>query len=137
MTIWRAYKLFWKNYFNFNGKATRKEYWFVQVLNLLILIFLLILSSYSYLEVVAFGEVLNTILLATSVLYIFVNIIPLASLTCRRFSDAGFSKIWCIAGWSVILIIKCIGDSNFLLIISDIINMLMRLVMLLPSDDRS
>ena len=36
MEFVEAYRSFWKNYFNFKGRATRSEFWFVVVWNLII-----------------------------------------------------------------------------------------------------
>ena len=30
-----AFKLFWKNYFNFKGRSRRSEYWFMQLWHLI------------------------------------------------------------------------------------------------------
>ena len=36
MEFVEAYRSFWKNYFNFKGRATRSEFWFVVVWNMII-----------------------------------------------------------------------------------------------------
>lgn len=139
MSFLGAYKSFWQNYFHFKGRTTRKEYWFVQLWNLILLIIWSILSSYIDVDLQPSGNIVNTILLIVCVLYGLASIIPLASLTCRRFIDAGFSRVWCIGGWSAKFIIDFIqgysGESNFLLVLSGIISLLMCMVTVLPTDN--
>lgn len=77
VTFGEAIKLFFKNYTNFNGRASKSEYWWIFLFNTLI------------------GAVLGTIIIilpqmqALYSLYLLATIIPDISLAVRRLHDIG------------------------------------------------
>lgn len=91
-----AYKLYWKNAFNFNGRASVAEFWFAELWNLIIsigaaLIFI-ILTVGSF--IVASGTIGMVALWPIIMLVIFmvwglVNLIPSISLIIRRITRFG------------------------------------------------
>lgn len=91
----------WKNAFDFNGKATRSEYWYAILFNFLIALVLGMISAAA------------PVLVMVASLYSILIIIPALSLAIRRFRDAGKSP-WFIlvafiplVGWIWYLVILC------------------------------
>lgn len=117
MTFLGAYKSFWKNYFNFKGKATRKEYWFVVLWNCIImtpLLIGLIVSSVNFIfrnlsptkVAVNSGSMMGIfVLIALLLLYALATFIPNVSIVVRRFHDVGISRWW--YGGPYILTVCC------------------------------
>ncbi|WP_099221794.1 DUF805 domain-containing protein [Listeria costaricensis] len=114
MNIFRAYKLFWKNYVNFHGRASRSEYWFSALINVVILILLMMISLiflFSGLVAIPFsGDVTTVNSLATGsmvfiviyVLFCLAVLLPSLSCSVRRLHDTGKSGhfIWlCLIPW--------------------------------------
>jgi len=100
------FKKYWKNAFDFKGKATRKEYW-MTVLSVFVFSFLIgivvgIVFPFSYeinyvtAEVTTSG---NPIGLAIVGLWQLANIIPGLSICIRRLHDIGKS------GWYYLMIL--------------------------------
>lgn len=106
----KAFKLFWLNYVNFNGRSTRSEYWFV-ILWISIIMLPLFIMGYLGL-IILFGSifeifvsphtsgimmVLSMILLFLASILIFVIgvsiIIPFIALIVRRFHDTGRTMV--------------------------------------------
>jgi uncharacterized membrane protein YhaH (DUF805 family) len=73
-----AIKSGFKNYFKFSGVATRPEYWYWVLLNLILAAVVFLVHEYVSLEIFQ-------ILLMT---------IPTLSVTVRRLRDAGYSWVW-------------------------------------------
>lgn len=94
-----------KNYGNFSGRATRKEYWIFILSNIIIFWLLVFLSSFS--------EVLVAII---ALLFILVMIIPSYSVGARRLHDIGKTGWWQLLGFipfgSVVLFVFCIIESE-------------------------
>ncbi|WP_196246214.1 DUF805 domain-containing protein [Lacticaseibacillus zhaodongensis] len=92
-----AFKLFFKNYVNFEGRSTRAEYWWVVLWNLIIsTIFiggavLVFISAISSQEMGRFIWLLPILLLL--VIYSLGTLIPRISLAVRRYRDAGFNPL--------------------------------------------
>lgn len=78
-----------KNYFNFNGRARRKEYWYYHlfqiIVNLSILCGIFILSEY-----------LGAACLIVSILLFVLTIIPSLAVTVRRLHDRNMSGWWVV-----------------------------------------
>lgn len=83
---------FWKGFFSFNGKSTRKAFW-IGIIEWIVAIILnnLIFGtlSESYAGGVS-GAILNTILYGITI----ILIIPLTALIFRRLKDAGMKTLW-------------------------------------------
>ena len=109
----RALVLFFKNYFNFHGRSTRREYWFM----------FLWYAIFVVLAFVYFGTVLIQILarnktgfspnllvalglpLIIFVLVAFAVLIPWVALQVRRYRDAGISAWWLLATYLLPLLL--------------------------------
>ena len=81
-----AIKNFYLKSFQFKGRATRAEFWWIQLYQLLVLLFVFIYMCYS----VEAGSI-------TLAIFTLVNIIPLISLQVRRFHDIGQSGFTLLA----------------------------------------
>ncbi|TKH19250.1 DUF805 domain-containing protein [Bacillus wiedmannii] len=94
-----------KNYGNFSGRATRKEYWTFSLSNIVIFWLLLFLSSFS--------EVLVAII---ALLFMLVMIIPSFSVGARRLHDIGKTGWWQLLNFvpfgSVVLLVFFIIESE-------------------------
>lgn len=111
------FKNYWKNAFDFKGKATRKEYW-MTVLSVLVFSFLIgivvgIFFPFNYEVNFVTGDVTtsgNQIGIAITGLWNLVNIIPGLSICIRRLHDIGKS------GWYYLMILIPIAGPIIILI---------------------
>jgi uncharacterized membrane protein YhaH (DUF805 family) len=101
----KAIALFFINYANFSGRASRSEYWWVVLFEVLAIIPLLPSSLYSY-SLYYFSHIISY----REVMYILALLIPNISLVVRRLHDIGKSGLWCLMG------LIPIGGPIFLLI---------------------
>ena len=69
----KAIKNFYVKYFDFNGRATRAEYWWVRL--------------YLFISLVVLISLFPSIILTCA--FILINIVPSISLQVRRFHDVG------------------------------------------------
>lgn len=110
------------NYFNFKGRARRKEYWMFTLINNAIIVSL-------YLATLYFSDIysrdfnaIGFVLTVFFVIYIIVTFIPSLSVTVRRLHDTGRSGWWLLAllipfGGIIIFVFSCLdshpGDNRF------------------------
>ncbi|UDI77140.1 DUF805 domain-containing protein [Staphylococcus taiwanensis] len=98
VTFGEAFKLFWKNYFNFKGRSRRSEYWFMQLWHLIFLVpalmvfvislIIFILSAGVGSEVLSvFGMTVLVIAAIYFILYSVATFIPNLAIAVRRFHD--------------------------------------------------
>lgn len=80
------YTEFWKNYFNFQGRARRSEYWYTWLMNIIIITVLSVLKAFVPKLSFLYG------------LYGLAVLIPQISLSVRRLHDTGKSGLWLLAG---------------------------------------
>lgn len=94
------YKKMWKNFSQFNGRSTRRDYWMAVLFNFVV-----------SLLVGAVAGAIKLPLLAA--LYSIAVIIPSLALLWRRFHDTNRSGIWVLValiplvGWIIELVILC------------------------------
>lgn len=95
------YWLVLKNYANAKGRASRKEYWWYQVFNILIM-FLLMVAEGILLAInpyfggamfLRFSRAFEYGVFAT--IYLYAVLLPTTCVTIRRFHDVGKSGRWC------------------------------------------
>tara|TARA_B100000965_G_C19259486_1_gene612353 strand:+ start:249 stop:569 length:321 start_codon:yes stop_codon:yes gene_type:complete len=97
----KAYKSFWSRAFDFQGRASRPDYWWAVLASFLVGLVLAILGSVA------------ESLISLYPLYYFAGIIPNLSMSIRRVRDMGKSWLWIfinlipIAGPIWFLIILC------------------------------
>jgi len=93
-----------KEYFNFEGKAKRQEYWGV-----IITVMLVILASTVMIEAGALGALIGLIVLLASLWVLLAT-------TVRRLRDADLSTFWVLVtlipyiGTVATIVIGCIGS---------------------------
>jgi len=100
-----AITLFYKNYVNFQGRASRAEYWWPTLMQVviytgLIIGFVSLVGSENY---EASGDINNSamIILITGVLFALVNFLPGLSLKVRRFHDLDQTGWLVLVFWGV------------------------------------
>ena len=77
VSFWGAIKNYFVGYLNFNGTATRREYWFIWLCSL-VLFSLRSLLPFDILWAIVFA----------------ITFLPSRTLACRRFHDVGLSCWW-------------------------------------------
>lgn len=121
-----SYKRYWKNYFNFHGRASVGEYWFVVLWNILIGILAFVVLLVGACSTVAAGDGNNLspggltflyLVIVAIVLFGLANIIPDISLTVRRLHDTGRSGFMIFIGLvptigTIILLVLLLGASQ-------------------------
>ena len=91
----------WKNYVNFGGRASVRDYWMAYLFNFII--------SFAIGLVVGFVKELNFL----SSIYSLAILIPSLAISVRRLNDAGYSwksLLWFLCplvGWIIVLIRLC------------------------------
>lgn len=94
----KAYIKYWTNIFNFKGRSTRSDYWYVVLANFIIGIIFGIIAGF-----VPTLEILSTI-------YSVVSFIPGLALIVRRYHDinkSGWNYLWVfvpLAGFIIVII---------------------------------
>ena len=83
-----------RNFANFSGRATRREYWMFQLASLLFLLSIYILGIFL---IILIDPSMSIIMMGLSLLYSLALIIPGLSLYVRRLHDTGRS------GWMILL----------------------------------
>ncbi|WP_053958127.1 DUF805 domain-containing protein [Sulfobacillus thermosulfidooxidans] len=91
----------WKQYANFQGRATRPQFWWFYVINsLIIIVFTMINQSFPH----------NVIVILVRLLYLVAVLIPTLALSTRRLHDTNRSAWWLllyfvpILGWIILLV---------------------------------
>ena len=113
----KAYKNFWTNYTNFNGRASVSDYWWVVLCNVIISI---VLSAFGFIVLLIlhllFDKYYVLVLYIVSILlalYSLATIIPNISLSVRRLHDINksgffyFFNFLPIAGPIIFLVCMC------------------------------
>lgn len=92
----KAYKAFWAGYFDFTGRCSRSDYWWVVLSH--VLMALVALGSLAVLEFTpTISDNLSVTLVMISglcLIYYFATLIPNISITVRRLRDAGFHWVF-------------------------------------------
>jgi uncharacterized membrane protein YhaH (DUF805 family) len=107
-----AYISFWKHYFDFNGTATRMEYWVAVIGNFIIGFVFAVATGLSGWLAVSPLDVNQAPSLALGILTLFslMAVIPYVSLVVRRVRDTGISNV---AIWSIVAILFTIVSYVF------------------------
>jgi|TARA_R110000868_G_scaffold411076_1_gene701722 uncharacterized membrane protein YhaH (DUF805 family) len=97
-------------YLNFNGVATRSEYWGVFVVNLVVCVILGFIAGLIMTEAQIIGAILLIVLIITSV---WLTVATIA----RRCRDAGINPLWTLGilipwiGTIVFIVVGCIKST--------------------------
>jgi len=107
--MWRknfGYCSFWKNYFNFEGRATRKEYWYAVLGNVIISVIL------SIVDAIIFGTESGNVGILSGIFGV-AGLIPGISVCWRRMHDIDksgafyFLGLIPLVGWIIVLYFLC------------------------------
>lgn len=142
----KAYKQFWKKYFNFKGVSTRSEFWWMVLINVLIgLIFIVAFGGAAFAAGLLSGHGPKVVSLAAIIgliiafVYYLATIIPIISLHFRRYRDAGFTPWFLLITYGVpfVLYKSTVYEKHSwvqaIVLIIEIINFI---ILVLPSKDR-
>jgi uncharacterized membrane protein YhaH (DUF805 family) len=105
-----------KKYFEFSGRARRKEFWMFLLFHY-IFIFLTVFLVFSLTGDLYESDETNYVFVTIICTYLLLSFIPSLAITVRRLHDSGKSGWWLLLnlipyiGWFVILIFTCF-DSN-------------------------
>ena len=101
--------LFYKNYVNFEGRATRAEYWWPTLMQAIIYTLLLIaFIAFVSMKNIESDDEFGTgalIILGIGALFYLVNLIPGIAVKVRRFHDLGQTGWLVLVFWAVNLIV--------------------------------
>ncbi|MDR2977242.1 MAG: DUF805 domain-containing protein [Streptococcaceae bacterium] len=115
VSLFEAYKLFWKNYVNFTGRSRRSEYWWTFLINAVISIIIFIpgiillsaslFSLFNHMDYYSYGNTGSLAALMGGALLLFFPpilfglavIIPELSLFFRRLRDTGLETLNAVA----------------------------------------
>ena len=86
-----AYKKFWINYFNFKGRSSRSDYWWVVLVNTIIV---LIISLFTFIN----SSVVQTIIQTIATIFSIAIFIPEISISVRRLHDINKSGWYYLIG---------------------------------------
>lgn len=133
----QAYIEYWKQYFNWSGRTTRKSFWWVFIMNLAIALTLILLCIVTTGAAVVLSfdfegfNVATYIFGSLLILWSLATLIPTSNLGIRRFRDAGINPwVWLLSPVSSILG----GFNNFPAeIVSDILFLAFLGLALMPS----
>lgn len=90
---------FWKNYFNFSGRTSRRGYWMAYLFNFLASFVIGFVAGFSGLDILA-------------TIYTYAIMIPSLAIGVRRLRDAG--KHW---AWIFINLIPLVGQIIFIVML--------------------
>lgn len=134
------YKEYWKRFTDFNGVATRRQYWMSVLFNF---IFLLIFTMILVIGMVSENNIILSIGFGLLMLFVIATFIPTLSITIRRFHDTGRNAtmiiIYYIASFIEGFISGSMGDTSNTAIVANIILFVIALyvciVTIFPSKD--
>jgi uncharacterized membrane protein YhaH (DUF805 family) len=99
--VLELYILMWKRYFDFEGTSTRREFWWTQLVGILIA-----LTYQVMIESINDPTLLGAIVIGYGV-FVIASIIPGTALLVRRFHDTGVSGwnyLWSFTGIGVVYV---------------------------------
>ena len=89
MNLIESVKYCYKNYSNFNGRATRSEFWYFYLFFYLTIFLLTFISG-----IIKEGEAMFVI----GAIFVLGSLIPFVAVTTRRLHDVGRSGWWQVLG---------------------------------------
>ena len=102
-------RLFYRNYVNFEGRATRAEYWWPTLMQVVIyMVLLFVFIAYVGASEAEVDEDIGTeaiVVFGIGVLFYLVNLIPGIAVKVRRFHDLGQTGWLVLVFWAVNLIV--------------------------------
>ena len=123
--MFKAYGAFWRRGFTeWAGTASRSEYWWTYLVNVLIglAVFIVFLFLGIFAVNVGLEGVINFDIVVSSLrVYYLAALVPLISLTVRRLHDAGLSS-WFMALWGAVVILSWVAE--WVLRVSPVVNIM-------------
>ena len=102
-------RLFYKNYVNFEGRATRAEYWWPTLMQVVIYtVLLIVFIAYVGVSEAEVDEDFGTeaiVVFGIGVLFYLVNLLPGIAVKVRRFHDLGQTGWLVLVFWAVNLFV--------------------------------
>lgn len=118
VSFWEAIVNFYKGYVDFNGRATRSEFWFVFLYNMMVGIIISIPAG----TFVAMGNMTAYwVLYGIALVFSGINLLPGIAVAIRRLHDTGRSGVWYLV--SIIPVFGVIVYIMFMCLESDADNM--------------
>ena len=121
-----SYIKFWKNYFNFSGITSRKDFWAATLINFAIYcIIIFVLGNIGMLSFKYISENLGRMIIGKGVsFFILVTTIPTIAITIRRLHDTNRSGWWILLSYTgigiVVLFVFMFLDSNHIEVVAGI-----------------
>lgn len=103
----KAYRSFWKNYVNFQGRTSRGGYWYTVLCNVIVS---LIIYALAFVAGIMRSGGLAMVASILSIGYMVAVAIPTIAISVRRLHDIGKSGFWYF-----IMFVPCIGSIVFLI----------------------
>lgn len=113
--MFKAYKKYWKGYFDFTGRSSRSDYWLAVLANMIvgIISFSIVIVAIVFDSPDSHYHLILNLLYGLVMLYWFANYIPSIALQVRRLRDAGFHwaliflRFAAVIGDIVLLVLSC------------------------------
>ena len=105
---WGYYKLCFKKYVQFSGRACRSEYWWFWITNFVIGFVLGFLSGYLQYS----NPILAGLFYWLSILFMFATLLPSLAVYCRRYHDIGRSAWFAFVPAVFFLIASVMGEAT-------------------------
>lgn len=113
--MFKAYKKYWKGYFDFTGRSSRSDYWLAVLANTIvgIISFSIVIVAIVFDSPDSHYHLILNLLYGLVMLYWFANYIPSIALQVRRLRDAGFHwaliflRFASVIGDIVLLVLSC------------------------------
>ena len=113
--MFKAYKKYWKGYFDFTGRSSRSDYWLAVLANTIvtIILFTVVIVAIVFDSPGSHYHIILKLLYLLAMVYFFANYIPSIALQVRRLRDAGFHwaliflRFATVIGDIVLLVLSC------------------------------
>lgn len=132
-----AYKDYWKRYIDFKGKSNRLEFWTPVLVHIISIFIIALIGAFSFIVGIF---IVAAVLSALIGLFGLANIVPMATVTLRRFYDAGRKRTTAIILIILSVVVNIVFDiiqvdsiAVFLNIVSIICTIILVIETLLPS----
>ena len=120
VTFGEAISRFYANYSNFNGRASRSEYWFVTLYSLIVQLPLQYLAtSNGTVDPITGISQPNLMYLGIALIFSLINLVPSIALAVRRMHDTNkrgtylfFALIPCVGAIMLLIAVVTAGDRN-------------------------
>lgn len=134
-----AYKSFWKRYADFKGKSDRMEFWTPVLVHIIGIFIVALIGAFSF---ITGAFMIAAILSAFIGVFMLAIMVPMVSVTSRRFYDAGRKRMSALLLIILSIFVNILFDLiqiNSVAIILNIVSLICTIILivetLLPSRD--